>query len=52
MTSIVIQGLGEHPAPLLLVLEKEEPDVSYVITTEYSFDHVDEEGGLRSLVLR
>lgn len=45
MASIAIQGLGEHPAPLLLLLEREKPDISYVITSEYSFDRVDEEGG-------
>lgn len=45
MASIAIQGLGDHPAPLLLLLENEQPDISYVITSEYSYDHVDEEGG-------
>ncbi|KXB04897.1 hypothetical protein AKJ35_00640 [candidate division MSBL1 archaeon SCGC-AAA833F18] len=45
MAKIAIQGIGEHPAPVIFVIEKEEPDVSYVLTSDYSYDHVDGEGG-------
>lgn len=45
MTNIAIQGLGEHPAPVLFLLEKEQPDISYIITSEYSYKHTDKEGG-------
>lgn len=52
MASIAIQGLGDHPAPLLLLLKNEQSDISYVITSEYSYDHVDEEGVSTSPVAR
>lgn len=45
MAKVAIQGVGDHPAPVILLLEKEELDLSYVITSVYSYNHVDEEGG-------
>lgn len=37
---IAIQGLGEVPNPVKLVLEEEKPDKSYVIASDYQLDYV------------
>ncbi|MFN4133288.1 MAG: hypothetical protein ACK4GQ_02835 [Candidatus Hadarchaeales archaeon] len=42
---VAIQGLGEVPASVLLVLENEKPDISYIICSEYQLKHVATEAG-------
>jgi len=37
---VAIQGLGEVPTTVILVFEREKPDVSYVICSEYQLKHV------------
>jgi hypothetical protein len=36
---VLIQGLGEIPATIEYALEKEKPDVTYVICNEYIMNH-------------
>jgi hypothetical protein len=42
---VAIQGLGEVPTPVLLVLERERPEVTHVICSEYQLKHVAEAAG-------
>ncbi|MBS3815703.1 MAG: hypothetical protein KGY45_03980 [Hadesarchaea archaeon] len=42
---IAIQGLGEVPTPVELVLDKEKPDKSYIVASEYQLNYVCERQG-------
>jgi hypothetical protein len=42
---IAIQGLGEIPTTVLLVLEQEKPDVSHVICSDYQLSYVASSAG-------
>jgi len=37
---VAIQGLGEVPTTVTLVFEREKPDVSYIICSDYQLKHV------------
>lgn len=41
---VLIQGLGEVPATVEFALEKENPDVTYVLCNEYLMNHVPSSG--------
>jgi hypothetical protein len=42
---VLIQGLGEVPATLEFALERERPDVTYVICSEYQLENIASAGG-------
>lgn len=42
---IAIQGLGEVPTTVLVVLEREKPEVSYIICSDYQLKHVAKDAG-------
>jgi hypothetical protein len=42
---VLIQGLGEVPATVEFALEKERPDVTYILCNEYIMNHVPSSGG-------
>ncbi len=42
---VLIQGLGEVPATIELALEKEKPDVTYIICSEYQLSYVARKAG-------
>ncbi|MEM2192259.1 MAG: hypothetical protein QXG38_01430 [Candidatus Hadarchaeales archaeon] len=42
---IAIQGLGEVPVPIVLVMENEKPDISHIICSQYQLRHVATEAG-------
>jgi hypothetical protein len=44
---VLIQGLGEVPATIELALEKEQPDVTHIICSEYQASHVSRRAGYR-----
>lgn len=44
---ILIQGLGEVPATIELALEKEKPDFTYIICSEYQLSYVARKAGYR-----
>lgn len=37
---VLVQGLGEVPATIELALEKERPDVTYVVCSEYQLKKI------------
>lgn len=46
---ILVQGLGEIPATVEFALEKEKPDVTYVLCNEYLMNHVPSSGEYKEL---
>lgn len=42
---VLIQGLGEVPATVELALEKEKPDVTHIICSEYQLSYVARKAG-------
>lgn len=44
---VAIQGLSEHPIPLVMLLEREKPEVTHIICSEYELKQVDERGGYK-----
>ena len=42
---VLIQGLGEVPATIEFALEKEKPDVTYIICSDYQKKNVASAGG-------
>lgn len=42
---VAIQGLGEVPTTVLLVLEQEKPDVAHVICSDYQLNYVAKDAG-------
>jgi hypothetical protein len=44
---VAIQGLGEIPKTIELVLKKEKPDVTYIICSDYQLKHVASDVGYK-----
>jgi len=44
---IAVQGLGTVPTTVIVVLEREKPDVSYVICSDYQLKHVAKDAGFK-----
>jgi hypothetical protein len=44
---VAIQGLSEHPVPIVMLLEKEKPEATHIICSEYELKQVDERGGYK-----
>lgn len=42
---VAVQGLGTIPTTVLLVLEREKPEVNYVICSDYQLKHVAKDAG-------
>lgn len=44
---VAIQGLGEVPATIELVLEKERPDITYILTSDFQLKYVASHAGYK-----
>ena len=44
---VAIQGLGEVPATIELVLEREKPDVTYILTSDFQLKYVASHAGYK-----
>ena len=44
---VAIQGLGEVPTTIELVLEKEKPDVTYILTSDFQLKYVAAHAGYK-----
>ncbi len=42
---IAVQGLGEIPTTIKLVLEKEKPDVTYILCSDYQLGYIASHAG-------
>lgn len=49
---IASQGLGEVPTTILPVLEKEKPEISHILCSEYQLNHVAKEAGYTNFFSR
>ncbi|MEM2907979.1 MAG: hypothetical protein QXP65_02105 [Candidatus Hadarchaeales archaeon] len=47
MAKILIQGLGDVPIPIELALEREKPDVTYILCSEYQMKNVARSAGYK-----
>ncbi len=43
---VAIQGLGESPTTVLMVLEKERPNISHIICSDYQLKYVAKKAGM------
>jgi hypothetical protein len=44
---VAIQGLGEVPATIELVLEREKPDVTYILTSDFQLKYIASHAGYK-----